>query len=117
LVKRRKKPGSHRICFGTAHSVSSILILLFTIGFAGALLVVPLNASLQNEANPSERGRILATTNLLNMVGVILASPILWVLHDVLGWSAAALLAAIGSVSLVAASYTRHAGWMGHASG
>src|SRR4051812_14980123 len=93
------------ICLGTAHSVGSILILLFAIGFAGALLVIPLNASLQNEAHPSERGRILATTNFLNMVGVIMASPILWVLHDVLGWNAAAVLAAIGSLSLVAGSY------------
>jgi len=93
------------ICLGIAHGVSSILTLLIGIGFAGALLVVPLNASVQNGAQPSERGRVLAVTNLLNMLAVILASPALWVLHDVLGWSVAAVLASMGGLSLVAAGY------------
>lgn len=42
------------------------------IGFAGAFFLVPLNAYLQDQAGESERGRVLAATNLMtNLAGVV----------------------------------------------
>ena len=42
------------------------------IGFSGAFFLVPLNAFLQDQAGESERGRVLAATNLMtNLAGVV----------------------------------------------
>ena len=48
------------------------LAALFSIGLAGALFVVPLNAHLQEQVEPSQRGRILSANNLfVNLFGVV----------------------------------------------
>ena len=41
------------------------------VGFSGGLFIVPLNAYLQERAGANEKGRLLATNNFVNMVGVI----------------------------------------------
>jgi acyl-[acyl-carrier-protein]-phospholipid O-acyltransferase/long-chain-fatty-acid--[acyl-carrier-protein] ligase len=47
------------------------LLALFFIGVAGALFVVPLNAHLQEQVEPSRRGRILSANNLfVNLFGI-----------------------------------------------
>ena len=50
------------------------------LGFSGGLFVVPLNALLQHRAPLEEKGRILATANVLQTVGILLASVFLWLL-------------------------------------
>ena len=45
---------------------------LFVMGLAGALFVVPLNAHLQEQVEPSRRGRILSANNLfVNLFGIV----------------------------------------------
>ena len=47
------------------------LLALFTMGVAGALFVVPLNAHLQEQVEPERRGRILSANNLfVNLFGI-----------------------------------------------
>ena len=70
------------------------------VGFGGGLFAVPLNAFLQERADGSERGRIMATNNFANMLGVILASGTLWLLHDKAGFSAATILLLLGLTML-----------------
>jgi acyl-[acyl-carrier-protein]-phospholipid O-acyltransferase / long-chain-fatty-acid--[acyl-carrier-protein] ligase len=72
------------------------LILLFAIGFGGGLFAVPLNAFLQERAAPTEKGRLMATNNFINMLGVILSAALLSLLHDQLGWSAAQIFLVVG---------------------
>lgn len=48
------------------------LTALFGMGLAGALFVVPLNAHLQEQVEPSRRGRILSANNLfVNLFGIV----------------------------------------------
>jgi acyl-[acyl-carrier-protein]-phospholipid O-acyltransferase/long-chain-fatty-acid--[acyl-carrier-protein] ligase len=48
------------------------LVALFGMGVAGALFVVPLNAHLQEQVEPSRRGRILSANNLfVNLFGIV----------------------------------------------
>jgi MFS family permease len=48
------------------------LVALFCLGLAGALFVVPLNAHLQEQVDPSRRGRILSANNLfVNLFGIV----------------------------------------------
>jgi acyl-[acyl-carrier-protein]-phospholipid O-acyltransferase/long-chain-fatty-acid--[acyl-carrier-protein] ligase len=97
--------GACALLMGTAHSFASMVAWLAGAGFAGGLFIVPLNAFLQEQAAKQEKGRLLATNNFLNMIGVVLASGALYLLHDVLRWSAAQILAGAGVLTLGATVY------------
>ena len=97
--------GLAAILLGFAHTFGSSLVWLAVAGFAGGLFIVPLNAFLQEHAEPEEKGRLLATNNFLNMIGVVLASGALYLFHDVLGWTPSHILAALGVLTLVATVY------------
>jgi acyl-[acyl-carrier-protein]-phospholipid O-acyltransferase / long-chain-fatty-acid--[acyl-carrier-protein] ligase len=85
--------------FGLA--IASLILL----GFSGGLFVVPLNANLQQRAPADERGRLLGTTNFLNMLGVALASGALWFFSDVLKLPADEMVLAIGLITFVVTVY------------
>jgi acyl-[acyl-carrier-protein]-phospholipid O-acyltransferase / long-chain-fatty-acid--[acyl-carrier-protein] ligase len=97
--------GLASILLGFAHSFSSSILCLAGAGFAGGLFIVPLNAFLQEHAEPEEKGRLLATNNFFNMIGVVLASGALYLFHDLLGWTPSHILAALGVLTLVATLY------------
>jgi acyl-[acyl-carrier-protein]-phospholipid O-acyltransferase/long-chain-fatty-acid--[acyl-carrier-protein] ligase len=90
---------------GFAHSFESSILLLAAAGFAGGLFIVPLNAFLQERAEPEEKGRLLATNNFLNMIGVVFASGALYLFHDLLRWTPSHILAALGVLTLAATVY------------
>jgi acyl-[acyl-carrier-protein]-phospholipid O-acyltransferase/long-chain-fatty-acid--[acyl-carrier-protein] ligase len=93
--------GCFAILLGITTSYAWALIWLAGVGFCGGLFAVPLNAYLQEEAGATEKGRILATNNFANMVGVIAASGVLWLLHDALHWNAGLIILALGIVMLI----------------
>ena len=97
--------GVFSIALGLTSNYILALIWLAGIGFAGGLFVVPLNAFLQDRAEPREKGRLMATNNFVNMVGVILASGALWMLHDLLHWNAGRIMLALGLVIIVGTVY------------
>ena len=97
--------GLASLLLGFAHSFASSILWLAVAGFAGGLFIVPLNAFLQEHAEPEEKGRLLATNNFLNMIGVVLASGSLYLFHDLLGWTPSHILAALGVLTLVATVY------------
>jgi acyl-[acyl-carrier-protein]-phospholipid O-acyltransferase/long-chain-fatty-acid--[acyl-carrier-protein] ligase len=92
--------GVFSMALGLTSSYTMAVVWLVGVGFAGGLFVVPLNAVLQERAGSAEKGRILATNNFANMVGVICASGALWLLHDLLHWNAGTIIAALGAVTL-----------------
>jgi MFS transporter, LPLT family, lysophospholipid transporter len=55
---------------GTGGLALTALVLLAT-GVAGGLLLVPLNAALQHEADPAARGRTIAIQNLVDYAGML----------------------------------------------
>jgi acyl-[acyl-carrier-protein]-phospholipid O-acyltransferase / long-chain-fatty-acid--[acyl-carrier-protein] ligase len=97
--------GLFSLPLGLTSSYTLALILLAGVGFSAGLFAVPLNAYLQEHADPTLKGRILTTNNFANMLGVILASGVLWLLHDKLGWNAGYILSALGAVMLLGAVY------------
>ena len=97
--------GVFSIALGFTSSFQMALVWLFGVGFAGGLFAVPLNAFLQEDAHADEKGRLIATNNFINMVGVICASGLLWVLHDVLRWSPALIFIALGIAMLAGTAY------------
>jgi acyl-[acyl-carrier-protein]-phospholipid O-acyltransferase/long-chain-fatty-acid--[acyl-carrier-protein] ligase len=86
---------------GMVSSVPWTLVLLAGLGMAGGLFIVPLNAYLQDRADPKEKGRILTTNNFINMVGVIIASGVLSLLHDAMKLSAAKMMLVLGVFTVV----------------
>lgn len=70
------------LLFASSDSYVQVVAALVFLGFSGGLFIVPLNAFLQQRAGREEKGRLIATSNFLNMGGVLLASGLLWLLHD-----------------------------------
>lgn len=97
--------GFFSIVLAPTHSYIAVMCWLIAIGFSGGLFFVPLNAFLQERAGAREKGRLLATNNFVNMLGILLASAVLWLLHDQLHWSASAIIAALGLVTVIATIY------------
>jgi acyl-[acyl-carrier-protein]-phospholipid O-acyltransferase/long-chain-fatty-acid--[acyl-carrier-protein] ligase len=93
------------IALGLTHTYAYALVWLAGVGFGGGLFAVPLNAFMQERAEPEEKGRIIATNNFVNMVGVILASGVLWLLHDVVHWNTSTIMLALGVTMLVGTPY------------
>ncbi len=93
--------GIASIALGATTSYMHAIVCLVAVGAGGGFFAVPLNAFLQEEAPATEKGRILATNNFANMVGVILASGFLWLLHDQFHWNAAMIILALGVLMLV----------------
>jgi acyl-[acyl-carrier-protein]-phospholipid O-acyltransferase/long-chain-fatty-acid--[acyl-carrier-protein] ligase len=97
--------GGCSLLVGSLHSVPWIAVALIGVGFGGGLFIVPLNAYLQDRADAQEKGRVLATNNFFNMLGVVLASGILSLLHDRFHWQPAHILEALGILTLASTFY------------
>jgi acyl-[acyl-carrier-protein]-phospholipid O-acyltransferase/long-chain-fatty-acid--[acyl-carrier-protein] ligase len=67
---------------GSGDSFLRASVCLTLIGFSGGLFAVPLNAILQQRPDAAEKGRLIATNNFLNVVGILLASGLLWIASD-----------------------------------
>lgn len=92
--------------FGLAligHSLIPPLIALIVLGFMGGLFIVPLNAILQHRPAHDEKGRVIATANFVNTIGVMLASGVVWLLHESLHISAIRVVAIAAVLTLAAA--------------
>lgn len=79
------------------------LVALAAIGFGGGFMAVPLNAFLQEKPGADEKGRMLATNNLMNSVAMMLAYGMLWAMHDLLRFSPRTIFAALGLLTLAVA--------------
>ncbi len=87
---------------GSYHWSAATLALL---GAASGLFIVPLNAYLQQRAGVHEKGRLIATNNFYNTVGVLIASATLWLFHDRLHVSPDKLILIFGLATLGVTAY------------
>jgi acyl-[acyl-carrier-protein]-phospholipid O-acyltransferase/long-chain-fatty-acid--[acyl-carrier-protein] ligase len=78
---------------------------LAALGLASGLFIVPLNAFLQQCSERGEKGRMIATNNFFNTIGLMLASGALWLFHDRLHVSPDRLILASGLATLAATVY------------
>jgi acyl-[acyl-carrier-protein]-phospholipid O-acyltransferase/long-chain-fatty-acid--[acyl-carrier-protein] ligase len=90
------------VLFAAKGSYAFSVVALSLLGLASGLFIVPLNAYLQQRAENREKGRLIATNNFYNTVGLLLASGILWVLHDRLHVAPDKLIFTFGFVTLLA---------------
>jgi acyl-[acyl-carrier-protein]-phospholipid O-acyltransferase/long-chain-fatty-acid--[acyl-carrier-protein] ligase len=82
-------------------SVAALALL----GLSSGLFIVPLNAYLQQRGGVTEKGRLIATNNFHNTVAMLLASGILWLLHDRLHLTADKLVLIFGLATLAGTVY------------
>jgi len=88
----------------TGHSPLLAATMLALVGFFGGLFAVPLNALLQQRSGDQEKGRLMATNNVLNMLGILLASGALSVSSS-LGLTPDRILLVFGVITLLCSVY------------
>src|SRR4029079_4985358 len=88
----------------SGHSFALAAFALMLIGFSGGLFAVPLNALLQHRAGADEKGRLLATNNFLNMIGIAAASGALSVMSAI-GWGPERIILVFGVLTLLSSIY------------
>jgi acyl-[acyl-carrier-protein]-phospholipid O-acyltransferase/long-chain-fatty-acid--[acyl-carrier-protein] ligase len=86
-------------------SYAGSMVMLSLLGLAAGLFIVPLNAFLQQRAGDSEKGRLIATNNFYNTIGLLLASALLWVMHDRLHMGPDRIILIFGFVTLAVTIY------------
>ncbi len=90
---------------GSASSYAQTAAMLVGLGFSGGLFIIPLQAFLQQKSGAQEKGRVLATTNFLTTVGILIASGALWLLRDFLGIQADTIIALSSVCTFGATAY------------
>ncbi|MEK7307158.1 MAG: MFS transporter, partial [Nitrospirota bacterium] len=89
----------------SAYSYAQTGVALFLLGFSGGLFIVPLNALLQQKSGQGEKGRLIATNNFLNTIGILLASAAIWIFRDLLQVHADRIILIFGLLTIGATIY------------
>ncbi len=84
-----------------APSYTKAAIMLGVIGFAGGIFMVPLNAYLQDLADPQRKGQVIAANNILNAIAMVISSVTIHVLFDHLHLTASKIMLVTGGVTLL----------------
>ncbi len=74
-------------------------------GFFAGFFAVPLNALLQQRAEREEKGRLIATNNVFNTIGVLLAAALLWLFVRRLKLSADFIIMVLGLLTFAMTIY------------
>ncbi|HEX9787716.1 MAG TPA: MFS transporter, partial [Candidatus Binatia bacterium] len=85
--------------FGLAASSLALL------GFSGGFFVVPLNSLLQHRSGREEKGRLIATNNVFNFLGALLASALLLLLSNLMALPADQIILITGALTFAATAY------------
>src|SRR5260370_11937373 len=91
--------------FAVKSSYIGTMIVLAFLGLAAGLFAVPLNAYMQHRSENTEKGRIIATNNFYNTVGMLLAAAVLFLLHDVIKVSPATTILIFGFITALVTVY------------
>ena len=83
----------------------SSLVILALLGIATGLFFVPLNAYLQQRSESGEKGRVIATNNIYNTIGLLLAASVPWLLHDRLHMRPDTIIVLAGVLTLAVTVY------------
>ncbi len=93
------------LLYSARHSYEASVAVLSVLGLASGLFIVPLNAYLQQRAEDHEKGRLIATNNFYNTIGLMLASAALWIFHDRLHVGPDRLILIFGIATVGATAY------------
>lgn len=92
--------GSLLLVTGLCTSAFSASIMLFLLGFFGGLYIIPFETFLQANSPDNIRGKIVAASNFLSFVGVLLAPICILFFTNILHFSAALTFAGMGVFTL-----------------
>lgn len=81
-------------------------VLIFLMGVSGGLFIVPIHAFIQLRSPKKRRGQVLAASNFLGWVGVLLASGLIYLVCGLLGASATQMFVVLGILTLVLSAIT-----------
>ncbi len=81
------------------------LAVLACLGVATGLFFVPLNAYLQQRSESGEKGRIIATNNIYNTIGMLIAATVPWLLHDQMHMRPDHIMVLFGFITLAVTAY------------
>ena len=84
-------------------ALSSIFTMIFIFGLSCGLFIVPIHAFIQMRAPEAIRGRVIAASNFLGWIGVLVASGLLWLCCGQLGVKPSSMFLALGLLTLVLA--------------
>ncbi len=93
--------GIFAIVLSSTSSYPVAAFCLMMLGFFGGLFVVPLNALLQKRSGAAEKGRLIATTNCVGTLSILVASAVLWFLRDVIGIPSDVIVMIFGVMTLL----------------
>lgn len=82
-------------------SLTMTIITLALLGIAGGIYLVPLDSFIQINSPDEKRGQIIAASNFLSFVGVLMASFFLYFISEELGLTAASGFAFVGLFTLI----------------
>ncbi|MGE5306077.1 MAG: acyl-[ACP]--phospholipid O-acyltransferase [Alphaproteobacteria bacterium] len=80
-------------------------VALILLGASGGFFAVPLNALLQQRSARQDKGRLIATNNVFNTIGALLASGMLWALAVPLHLSPNKIIFILGLLTLALTIY------------
>jgi len=84
----------------TAHLILAILAL-FILGVAGGTFTVPFDTFIQLESPEANRGHVIAATNFMSFVGVLLASFALYFFNELFGLTSASSFWVMAVITLL----------------
>lgn len=77
------------------------VFFLIMLGIFGGLFLIPFDAFIQLKSPEARRGQIIAAANFLSFFGVLLASFVLWLINDFLGFKAKDGFIVLGCLTLI----------------
>jgi len=97
--------GVFSLLLAASTTVGGTSVVLAILGFFGGFFAVPLNALLQQKPAENEKGRIQATNNFFNTLGILLAVGLLGWLGGPVGLSTRTIMMGAGVFTLLASVY------------
>jgi acyl-[acyl-carrier-protein]-phospholipid O-acyltransferase/long-chain-fatty-acid--[acyl-carrier-protein] ligase len=91
--------------FASQPSFGAAAAALVLLGFSGGFFIVPLNATLQHRSGREEKGRLIATNNVLNFLGALFASALLLLLSNLMALPADQIILIMGAVTFAATAF------------
>ena len=85
-------------------SLTATVIMLIVLGMAGGAFVIPFDSFIQINSPIEKRGQVIAATNFLSFIGVLLASITLFLLNNLLDLSPAWSFRMMGILTLITTS-------------
>jgi acyl-[acyl-carrier-protein]-phospholipid O-acyltransferase / long-chain-fatty-acid--[acyl-carrier-protein] ligase len=87
------------------HSVAQTSVYLFLFGMSGGFYILPLQVFVQQRSPKEERGKFIATGNVLSFIGVLIASSFLWLFNIYFKLNPGQIFIVVAVMTFVVAGY------------